>query len=153
MARLIQRAENAPLGRWGFFDNDFDRMFERLMRPAPWLEEAEARALIPAMDILERDDEYVVKTNMPGVDKDKIEVTLEDGILTISGETRSEKEERQGQLLRQERRFGKYQRSLRLDTHVDEKKIRATYRDGVLELVLPKAEEVKPKKITVDVSG
>jgi HSP20 family protein len=89
---------------------------------------------------------------MPGVKKDDIQVTLEDGVLTIAGETRSEtKEEKEGRVIRQERRFGRYVRSLHLNTQVDEKQIKASYKDGVLELTLPKAEAAKPKKITVDV--
>jgi HSP20 family protein len=152
MNRLIRRDENAPLARWGFFDNELDRMFDRFFRPMPWPEEAAAEALVPAMDIVEREDEYVVRTNMPGIRKENIQITLEDGMLTIAGETRDEQVEKEkGRVIRQERHYGRYVRSLRLDTHVDEKKIKATYKDGVLELVLPKAEEVKPKKISVEV--
>ena len=91
--------------------------------------------------------------DVPGAKKEDIDVTLENGILTITAETKSEKEEKEGErVLRQERRYGKYVRSLRLGTQIDEKGVKANYKDGVLELTLPKAEEVKPKKITVDVA-
>ena len=152
MTRLMRRGEDrTPLTRWGLWDNDIDRMFQGFLSPTRWVEEA-AGDLVPAMDVKEREGEYVVKTEMPGVNKDDISITMENGVLTISGETRSETEEKEGErLIRQERRYGKYTRSLRLGTQVDEKGIKANYKDGVLELTLPKAEEVKPKKITVGV--
>ncbi len=154
MNRLVTRMrETSPLARWGFFGDDFDRVFEGLVRPPRWVEEAQAEDLVPAMDIRERENEYVVRTDLPGVKKDDIQITLENGVLTITAETRSEKEEKEdGQVLRQERRYGKYVRSLRLGSQVDGNKLKAGYKDGVLELVLPKAEAVKPKKITVDVN-
>ncbi len=154
MNRLVTRMrETSPLAHWGFFGDDFDRVFEGLVRPPRWVEEAQAEDLVPAMDIRERENEYVVRTDLPGVKKDDIQITLENGVLTITAETRSEKEEKEdGQVLRQERRYGKYVRSLRLGSQVDGNKLKAGYKDGVLELVLPKAEAVKPKKITVDVN-
>ena len=154
MNRLVTRMrETSPLARWGFFGDDFDRVFEGLVRPPRWVEEAQADDLVPAMDIRERENEYVVRTDLPGVKKDDIQITLENGVLTITAETRSEKEEKEdGQVLLQERRYGKYVRSLRLGSQVDGNKLKAGYKDGVLELILPKAEAVKPKKITVDVN-
>ncbi len=167
MSRLVSRTEG-PLTRWGFFGDDLDRVFEGFFRPLGWVEEAKAddgrdaggratqgavaEALVPAMDIREREHDYVVRTDLPGVKKEDIDVTLENGVLTIIAESKSEKEEKEdGRLLRQERRYGRYVRSLRLGTQVDSAKLKASYKDGVLELTLPKAEEVKPKKISVDV--
>jgi HSP20 family protein len=90
---------------------------------------------------------------MPGVKKEDIQITLENGVLTIAAETKSEKETKEdGQVLRQERRYGKYVRSLRMGTQVDGDRLKAAYKDGVLELILPKAEAAKPRKITVDVN-
>jgi HSP20 family protein len=152
MNRLIRRDERSPLTRW-FGDDDFDRVMSGFFRPVRWLEEAEAQALVPAMDVVERENDFVIKTEMPGVKKDDIQITLENDVLTIAGETKSEtKEEKEGRVIRQERRFGRYVRSLHLNTQVDEKQIKAAYKDGVLELTLPKAEAIKPKKITVDVN-
>ena len=151
MNRLIRREDRTPATRWGLWDNDIDRVFQSFLSPVRWVEEA-AGDLVPAMDVKERDGEYVVKTEMPGVKKEDIHITVENGVLTISGETKSATEEKEGErLLRQERRYGKYTRSLRLGEQVDEKSVKANYKDGVLELILPKAEEVKPKKITVGV--
>src|SRR3989344_4712453 len=132
MNRLVTRMrETNPLARWGFFADD----------------------LVPAMDIREREDGYVVRTDMPGVKKEDIQITLENGVLTIAAETKSEKETKEdGHVLRQERCYGKYVRSLRMGTQVDGDRLKASYKDGVLELILPKAEAAKPKKITVDVN-
>jgi HSP20 family protein len=139
--------------RWGWLDDDFDQMFEGFLRPLQAVGDTAGRDLVPAVEVSETDDQYVVRAEMPGVRKDDIDVNLEDGILTISAETRSETEEREGErVIRQERRFGKYLRSLRLGTEVDADKVKAVYRDGVLELSLPKAEEIKPKKIEVKVA-
>ncbi|MHB8534218.1 MAG: Hsp20/alpha crystallin family protein [Sulfuricaulis sp.] len=152
MNRLVRREDRTPLNRWGLWDNDLDRMFQGFLSPMRWVEEARGEDLFPAMDVKERDDAYVIVADVPGAKKEDIDITLENGILTITAETRSEQEEKQGErLLRQERRYGKYVRSLRLGTQIDEKQIKADYKDGVLALTLPKAEEVKPKKIKVDV--
>lgn len=154
MTRLMRRSEDrAPLARWGLWDGDIDRMFQGFLSPLRWVEEATGEDLFPAMDVKERDDAFIVVADIPGAKKEDINVTLENGILTITAETRSEKEEKEGErILRQERRYGKYVRSLRLGTQIDEKGVKASYKDGVLELTLPKAEEVKPKKIKVDVA-
>ncbi len=82
--------------------------------------------------------------------KEDINVTLQDGVLTINAESKVESEEKkEGRVIRQERRFGRYVRSMRLGGAVDESKVQANYKDGVLELVLPKAEEIKPRQISV----
>ena len=151
MNRLMQRNERTQPNSWSLWDHDIDRVFQGFFQPVRWLDEARTD-LTPAMDVKESHDEFIVKTELPGVSKEDIQVTLENGVLTIAGECRSEKEEKEGErILRQERRSGKYMRSLRLGTQINEKAIKANYKDGVLELILPKAEEVKPKKITVDV--
>ena len=153
MNRLMRREDRTPLNRWGLWDDDFNRVFQGFLSPMRWVEEATGEDLTPAMDVKERDDAYVIKTEMPGVNKDDVSITLENGVLTITGESKSEKEEKEGErVLRQERRYGKFVRSLRLGTQIDEKGVKASYKDGILELILPKAEEVKPKKITVDVA-
>ena len=132
---------------------DFDSLFEGFLRPARWMEESASEGLIPALDVIERDNEFIVRAEMPGIKKDEIEVSLENGVLTLGAQTTSATEEKDGErVIRQERRYGKYVRSLRIGKDIDEKKVKAAYKDGVLELTLPKAETVKPKKINVDVS-
>ncbi len=138
---------------WGLFNDDFDNVFEGFLRPAGTLGAESGKGLAPAMDVVENDNAYVVKADLPGVRKDDIDITIQENLLTISAETKSETEEKQGdRVIRQERHFGSYVRSMRLGSQVDESKVTAKYADGTLELTLPKAEEVKPKKISVGVS-
>ena len=152
MNRLVKTESNrVPLTRWGLWDNDFDRVFEGFLRPTRWIEEARGELAFP-LDVSEKDDAFLITAELPGVKKDDINVTLENGVLTVSAEMKAEHEEKEGErVVRQERRYGKYVRSLRLGTQIDEKAIKAHYKDGVLGLTLPKAEEVKPKKISVGV--
>ncbi len=153
MANLLRSSINrvSPLHRWGLWDNELDRVLEGFLRPVNWIEEAAGNFAFP-LDVTERSEEYVLTAELPGLKKDDINVTLENGVLTISAELKSDPEEKEGdRVVRQERRYGRYTRSLRLGTQINEKGIKATYKDGVLQLTLPKAEEVKPKKITVDV--
>lgn len=133
---------------WGLF-GDFDDIFDDFWRPA---RRAEGGAFAPAVDVTESDDEYRVRADLPGVKKEDLDVSLRDGVLTINAETKEEKkEEKEGRVIRQERRYGKFVRSMRLGDSVDADKIKADYKDGVLNLVLPKAEKVKAKKIDVQV--
>lgn len=152
MNRLVQREQGSPVSRWAAGD-DLDRVFEGFFRPMRGLEEATTDNFAPPIDITERENEFVVRTDLPGVKKEDINITLENGVLTISAEYKKEDEQKEGdRVIRQERRYGRYVRSLRLGVPIDEKKIKANYKDGVLELMLPKAEEAKPKKISVDVA-
>ena len=148
MNRLITR--NPTRGMLAFPSERFGNLFENFFQPTTWFEENVSEDLIPAIDVKERDNDYVIHAELPGVKKEDINVTMEDGVLTISAETRSESEEKEGeQVVRQERRYGKYTRSMRLGTQIDDQNIKAGYKDGILELTLPKNEAVKPKKITV----
>jgi len=138
---------------WGLFNDDFDNLFEGFFRPMRAFPEMESGGLIPSVDVKEENDVYVVKADLPGVKKEDIDVSLQEGVLTINAESKEEKEEKEkGRVIRQERRYGKFVRSMRLGTGIDEAKVQASYKDGVLELKLPKSEEVKPKKISVGVS-
>ena len=89
---------------------------------------------------------------MPGIRKEDLDVTVDDGVLTIKAEHNDNQEQTEnGQLIRQERSYGKFARSLRLGANVDEETITAEYRDGVLHITLPKAKEVQPRKVEVSV--
>ena len=106
----------------------------------------------PSVDISETKDEIVVKAEIPGLTKEEIEISLRDNVLTLKGEKKQEKEEKDTDYYRMERSYGAFSRSFNLPTVVRADKIRARYKDGVLNVVLPKAEEVKPKQIPVEVS-
>jgi HSP20 family protein len=131
---------------------DIDTLLSTLMRPVYSGQERGGSALVPAVDITETDQAYLVRAELPGVKKDDLQITINDGVLTINAETRQESEAKEnGRLIRQERRYGKFVRSMRLGNDVDENNVSADYRDGVLSLTLPKAEEVKPRRIDVNV--
>jgi HSP20 family protein len=106
---------------------------------------------MPAVDVAEEDNEYVVKIELPGVNKDDVKITLESNILTIRGEKKAEKESKDKNYHRMERSYGSFQRSFTLPTSVKNDKIDAEYNNGILSITLPKAEEAKPKQIEVKV--
>lgn len=145
-----------PEGRslWSAFD-DFDNLFDDFWRPARIGRIAGGNngAFAPALDVSESDNEYRVRADLPGVKKDDLDISIQDGVLTINAETRYEDEKKEkGRVIRQERRYGKFVRSMRLGDTVDVGEVKAELKDGVLELVLPKAEQVRPKRIDVKVS-
>jgi HSP20 family protein len=104
-----------------------------------------------AIDVVEERDQYILKADLPGINKEDIKVSLENGILTIEGERKSEAESKDKQVHRVERSYGRFVRSLDVGTSVDSSKIQASYKDGVLQLNVPKAEEVKPKSVDIKI--
>jgi HSP20 family protein len=109
------------------------------------------RRWIPAMDLVEEGDHYVLRADLPGVDEDQVNVELEDNVLTISGERKSKSEERKEGYYRIERASGAFSRSLTLPEGVDPESIRASFEKGVLEVSIPKPEERKPRKVAINV--
>ena len=105
-----------------------------------------------ALDVVEEKEQYVLKLDLPGIKKEDIRVTLENGLLSIEGERKLVTEDKDRQVHRLERSYGRFVRSLNLGTHVDAARIKANYKDGVLELIVPKSEETKPKTIDIQVS-
>jgi HSP20 family protein len=106
-------------------------------------------AWAPALDISERKDAYLVMVELPGVEPDDLQITMEDGLLTIQGERQFTQESSEQQFHRVERRHGAFRRSITLPAQVQAEQIEATFDNGVLEIVVPKAEEAKPKRIQV----
>ncbi len=106
----------------------------------------------PLADISENDDNFVVKLDLPGVDKKDIKISYNDGELTVSGERKQENESKDSKYHRIERSYGKYFRTFALPKKVKEKDIAAEFKDGQLTITLPKSEEAKPKEIEVKVS-
>jgi HSP20 family protein len=125
-----------------------DRMFEeRLLRPPLPFGGWDEGAL--SLDMYETDDNVVVKTSIPGVKADEIDVSVTGDTLTIKAETKEEEEISRESYLRRERRFGSYCRSVTLPGGLETDKAEADYTDGILSLTFPKAEEVKPKSIKI----
>jgi HSP20 family protein len=103
----------------------------------------------PAVDVLEDDNHFIVKAELPGVEKDKISVELNGRMLTIKGERAAEKETKEEKYYRKERMFGNFERTLWLPSEVEPDAIKAEYKDGILKVEVPKPEEQKPKRISV----
>jgi len=106
----------------------------------------------PAVDILEDDKEYLIKVELPEVQKDAVKVTVEGGTLTISGERKAEKEEKNRKLHRVERYYGRFVRSFSIPEDAEDSKVNAEFKDGVLRVRLAKSEKARPKQIEVKVS-
>ena len=107
---------------------------------------------VPSVDISETEGEYAIQAELPGVKKDAVKVTVENGVLTIQGERRQEQAESGRKHHRIERSYGLFVRSFTLPDTVDEGKVRAEYADGMLHLHLPKSEKAKPKQIDVKIA-
>jgi HSP20 family protein len=140
----------AGFGRLTSLRDEIDRLFE-----VPLSELANPSRLLsgwnPALDVYEDKDSLFVKVELPGLKKEQIDISLHDGILSISGERKSEEKHEDAEVYRAERFYGRFQRSVTLHTPVASDKVKAQYQDGVLTVTLPKTEEAKPKHIDVSV--
>ncbi len=162
----LKREEPAPrLPReWEPFESlrrQVDRMFEDFGRGSglwspfgrsmldikPSWPFEEGRAKVPAVDVCEREKEYEITAELPGMDASNVDVKLANGVLTIKGEKKEEKEQKEKDYYMSERRFGSFQRSFQLPEGIDEDRIQANFEKGVLTITLPKgAEAQKPEK-------
>jgi HSP20 family protein len=124
----------------------FDRIFGDWTVPSLWNEE---RVVVPAFDISETENEYVISGEIPGIEPKDLDVSLNDGILTVKGEKKQESEEKEENYHRIERHYGSFQRSFRLPENINREKLDASYKDGILKLTLPKSEQSEVKKIEV----
>lgn len=104
----------------------------------------------PAVDVVDSKDRITVKADLPGLKKEDIDISLHDNVLTIKGEKKQESKVNEDDFVRTERFYGTFQRSINLGAEVDTAKANADFKDGVLQLTLPKREEAKPKQIKID---
>ncbi len=123
----------------------FDRFFDDFGLP----ELSDDKQWLPTIDVSETDDHVIVRAEVPGMDKKDINITMSDGLLTIQGEKKQEKEEEKENYRFVERRYGSFSRSLRIPNGVDADKIDASYKDGVLKVAIPKSEPEKSRKIEI----
>lgn len=124
---------------------DMDKFFDDFWAPAARQQTGET-FFAPRVDVKDMDDHYQITAELPGVKKDDIHINLEDGILTLEAESSTEdKEEKEGKVIRQERRYGKFMRSFNLGSDVHEEEINASFNDGILTLKAPKHVEPPPK--------
>ena len=110
---------------------------------------SETRAFAPALNVVETEHAFTLTAELPGVAKDDVKITIEDGVLTLAGEKRHSEEQKDGQWHRVERAYGAFERSLALPKGVDGGAAQATFKDGVLTITLPKSEQAKPRTLTI----
>ncbi len=132
------------------FADRINRLFDGAFLPTVWLSDDSGLSnWRPVVDIYDNKEKFVIKAELPGVDKKDIHVDVKDSILTLRGERSYENEVKEENYHRKERAFGKFYRSFALPEGLDSDKIDADYKDGVLKIEIPKPEEKKPKKIAV----
>ena len=112
-----------------------------------------ARRWTPAMDLVETDDHFVLRADLPGLTESDVNIELEDNMLTVSGERKAEHEDKREGYYRVERAFGSFSRSLTLPKGIDPEAVTAGFEKGVLEVRVPKPEQRKPRKITIGTAG
>jgi HSP20 family protein len=111
------------------------------------------RRWLPPMDLVETDDHFVLRADLPGLSEDEVGIEFEDGVLTVAGERKAEHEDKKEGFYRVERSFGQFRRSLTLPEGVDADGITANFDKGVLEVRIPKPEERKPRRVAIQVGG
>jgi HSP20 family protein len=149
MANLIPWRGHKEVDR---FRGEIDRLFDEFFRRSPFDRSFEKGEWMPSVDISENEKEIVVNAEVPGMDSKDIDISLSGRVLTMKGERNQEKEDKGKNFHRVERRYGSFSRSFELPADVDENKVKATYKDGVLILNLPKSKEQSIKKIEVKTS-
>lgn len=143
-----------PWKDFGSLQERINRMFDdtiRTLYPTDG-EELEKGTWAPAVDIYETNDSFVVSADLPGLNKDEIQIDLKDNTLTLKGEKKFEEKVSKDNYIRVERAYGSFVRSFTLPQNVDPEKIKAKYKEGVLKVTIPKKEEAKPKQIKVELS-
>ncbi len=137
-------------------EREFNRLFNSLgtrfnLHESSDTDEYENAVWSPLTDVTEDKDSFVLKLDLPGINKDDVKISYSDGTLTISGERKLEKETKEAKFHRMERTYGKYFRSFTLPGKINENKIDAEFKDGQLIITVPKAEEAKPKEIPIKI--
>ncbi|KPL18209.1 MAG: hypothetical protein AMJ92_08975 [candidate division Zixibacteria bacterium SM23_81] len=140
-----------PWGDLVDIQDEMNRMFNDFFGRVPARRAGAAERWVPAVDISEDGDNLYVDVEIPGMKKEDIKVSLEHNVLSLKGEKKLEKEIKEENYHRWERRYGSFSRSFELPVPVQSDKIDASYKSGVLHVILPKAEEVKPKQIPIEV--
>ncbi len=143
-----QRPGFLGFSRANSFRDELEALFGTSLAAFAQLGEGSA----PALDLFEGKEHFVVTAELPGLNREDIQVSFHEGNLHISGERKAEEKQKDAQVYRNERYFGRFERVVTLPTAVVADKVSAEYRDGVLTVTLPKAEEAKPKQINVNVN-
>jgi HSP20 family protein len=143
-----------PFRELSTLQNEMNRLFNTVFdAPSPANGGSTLRRWMPAMDLVETDDHFVLRADLPGMSQDDVNIEFEDGTLTVSGERKAEHESKNEGYYRVERAFGAFSRSLTLPQGIDPEAVTANFENGVLEIRVPKPEERKPRRIEIGGSG
>ena len=153
-SEVLQRRQARAMSPFEDMDRMFDSIFparwpQLLGRGWPeWARRTETK--IPAVDVLDQDSQVIVRAEVPGVKKEDLEISVTDNAVTIRGSTKREKKQEEGEYYRCEMSCGEFSRTVGLPTGIDSNKAKATFKDGILELTLPKVATSKRRSITVE---
>ena len=139
-----------PIRDLDSLQTDMNRLFDRFFEGGRANGNGGAvRRWIPAMDLVESEDNLVLRADLPGMKEEDVEIEIKDGVLTVSGERKAEHEQKGEGFHRVERAFGRFSRSLQLPDGIDAGKVAASFEDGVLEVKVPKPEQTKPTRVQI----
>jgi HSP20 family protein len=142
-----------PVRELNTIQGEINRLFNSFFDAPVSAGEGIGRRWLPAMDLVEADDHYVLRADLPGLSEDDVSIEVEDNVLAISGERKAEHEERGEGYHRLERAYGSFSRSLTLPEGVDPEAVHAQFDRGVLEVRIPKPEQRKPRRVAINVGG
>jgi HSP20 family protein len=146
IVRWRPRREWDPLGDILDLKDNLNKMINTSLRRG-----GDLSSSYPTVDIFKQGEDYILKSELSGINKDDIDITIQDNVVTLKGTKKEEKEVNEGDYYHCERVFGSFQRSFELPSMIDRKRVKASFKDGVLEVTLPLAEEAKPKQIKIDI--
>lgn len=138
-----------PVREMDSLQSDMNRVFDRFFDAKSTGANGAARRWIPSMDLVESEEELILRADLPGMTRDDVDIEIKDGVLTISGERRAEHQDRAEGFHRVERAFGSFSRSLSLPDGIDAGKVEADFKDGVLEVRVPKPEQSQPTRVQI----
>jgi HSP20 family protein len=138
-----------PLRELGSLQNEMNRLFNTVFDAPPGNGGSTMRRWVPSMDLVETEDHFVLRADLPGMSEEDIKIELEDGTLTVAGERKAEHESKNEGYYRVERAFGAFSRSLTLPQGIDPEAVTANFDRGVLEVRVPKPEQRKPRRIEI----
>jgi HSP20 family protein len=142
----------SPFRQLSVLRDEIDRLFDSPLNELTRSSQQFLSGWLPAIDLYDERDHLVLKAELPGINKDELDISLHGDVLTLSGERKDQGEFKDAEVFRSERYVGRFQRSITLPVRVDASKVQASYQDGILTVTLPKAEEAKPKRIDVKVN-
>jgi len=141
-----------PVRELSSLQNEMNRLFTTFFdTPTSGNGDAPVRRWIPAMDLVETDEHFVLKADLPGLGEGDVSIEVEDNVLTVSGERKAEHEDKREGYVRVERSYGAFRRSLTLPEGIDPEAVTASFDNGVLEVRIPKPEERKPRRVAIQV--